>query len=94
MTSAAVWNFMGESVGREPMGVKARSLRSGTLASRSRTVLTLLRGSFLETQDMNHPMRYLGNDPGAYEAALLDLFRKYPSVAFGVFDHASRNRED
>lgn len=27
---------------------------------------------------MNHPMRYHGNDPGAYEAALLDLFRKYP----------------
>lgn len=40
----------GRERGREPMGVKARSLRSGTLASRSRTVLTLSRGSFLETQ--------------------------------------------
>jgi hypothetical protein len=27
---------------------------------------------------MTHPIRYRGNDPAVYEAALLKLFRKYP----------------
>jgi hypothetical protein len=27
---------------------------------------------------MSHPVRYLGNDPAAYEAVLLRIFQKYP----------------
>jgi hypothetical protein len=29
---------------------------------------------------MNHPLRYRGNDPAVYEAAVLKLFRKYPPL--------------